>query len=594
MLISKSVKIKAAGSIKYYSDKGYKCEKREDVIDVSVKDLPSGSNVKVQCCCDYCGAEKEIAWRRYLANIGSGETYACSSKCAQEKIRKNNMVKYGVESVSQLPEVRQKAKDTMVRIYGVEHTLQSEELKGKAKDTVRDKYGVDNASKSKEVKEKRKATNRERFGADTFFGSEFGKEAVKEVISNKYKDVHFNATEAVAKKRKQTCLSRYGVESYLQTLEMDTRKRSTYQSKYGVSWITQLPEIKEAVKVNRKKTSEHNTLSKYKKCIDSSRYEIKSYNDSFFEILHRDCGNSFHVNVKLLNDRLKYNSSIEICTICKPISSFTSSYESVIYDILDKHDITYIKGNRTLLKGKELDIYIPDHNIAIEFNGLYWHSELFKAKDYHLNKTLACAEHGIQLLHVFEDDYLRKKDIIESIILNRLMKTQHKIYGRSTVIKTVGNKEANQFLDDNHIQGSCRSQYRLGLYHRNELVSLMTFGYRKTNAKKEFELIRFCNKINTSVIGASSKLFQYFIKNTSVVDSYIISYADVSMFNGGMYKALGFEFIHRSKPNYFWVVNGKREHRWMYNKQKLVDMGFDATKTEAEIMHEQGYYRIWG
>jgi hypothetical protein len=122
----------------------------------------------------------------------------------------------------------------------------------------------------------------------------------------------------------------------------------------------------------------------------------------------------------------------------------------------------------------------------------------------------------------------------------------------------------------------------------------MTFGYRHTNAKKEFELIRFCNKINTNVIGASSKLFKHFLNNYQIEEKYIISYSDLSLFDGKMYETLGFEYVHLSKPNYFWIVNGIRHHRFKYNKQRLIKEGFDSNKTEVEIMHERGYYRIYG
>lgn len=120
----------------------------------------------------------------------------------------------------------------------------------------------------------------------------------------------------------------------------------------------------------------------------------------------------------------------------------------------------------------------------------------------------------------------------------------------------------------------------------------MTFGYRFTNSKKEYELIRFCNKIGFSVIGASSKLFKYFLNNFDF--NRVISYSDISMFTGGMYEKLNFKYISTSEPNYFWIVNGVRRHRFNYNKKKLIKDGFDGAKTEVEIMHERGYYRIWG
>ena len=132
---------------------------------------------------------------------------------------------------------------------------------------------------------------------------------------------------------------------------------------------------------------------------------------------------------------------------------------------------------------------------------------------------------------------------------------------------------------------------KLGLYYNDDLVSVMTFGFRKTNSKKEFEIIRYSNKLNMNVIGSASKLFKYFINNYNY--DKIVTYSDISMFGGDVYNKLNFEFLHRTKPNYYWVVDGVRHHRYKYNKKKLINEGYSKEKTENEIMWERGYYRIW-
>jgi hypothetical protein len=153
-------------------------------------------------------------------------------------------------------------------------------------------------------------------------------------------------------------------------------------------------------------------------------------------------------------------------------------------------------------------------------------------------------------------------------------------------------KLVRTFLDENHIQGYSQSTIKLGLYYKNELVSLMTFGYRHTNAKKEFELIRFCNKLNINVIGGSSKLFSYFTKNYEFNE--LVSYSDFRLFDGKMYETLGFERKHLSSPDYFWCKGIERKHRFNFNKKKLVKEGYDINKTEIEIMQGRGYFRIFG
>jgi hypothetical protein len=135
-----------------------------------------------------------------------------------------------------------------------------------------------------------------------------------------------------------------------------------------------------------------------------------------------------------------------------------------------------------------------------------------------------------------------------------------------------------------------------GLYYNDELISLMTFMktrkvLNKTHKDGEYELVRFCNKIGISVVGGASKLFKKFIKDYNPIS--VLSYCDISWANGDLYKNLGFELIGVSKPNYYYVINGKRENRINYQKHKLVKKGYDVNLTEVEIMYELGYYRIF-
>jgi len=322
--------------------------------------------------------------------------------------------------------------------------------------------------------------------------------------------------------------------------------------------------------------------------------KILDYKDKKYKIEHISKNHTFEIGQKIFYDRLKYGCKV-ICTICNNEKYNVSNFELELLDFLKlNYNGKIIQSNRTILDGLELDIYLPEYKLGIEFNGLYWHSELFKNKEYHLNKTLECKKRYIELLHIFEDDWMFKQDIIKSIIKNKLNLIQNKIYARKCVVKEIKSNIARSFLDNNHIQGFSKSSYKLGLYYNNDLVSLMTFGYRHTNSKKEFELIRFCNKINLNVIGAASKLFKYFLNNYKIDERYILSYADISLFNGNMYNKLNFKEIHLTKPNYFWIVDGVKHHRFKYNKQKLIKDGFDSNKTEVQIMHELNYYRIYG
>ena len=211
-------------------------------------------------------------------------------------------------------------------------------------------------------------------------------------------------------------------------------------------------------------------------------------------------------------------------------------------------------NNRKLLpNNKEIDIYIPEKKVAIEFDGLYWHNEIKKPdKNYHLNKTIDCYKNDIRLIHIFEDEWLYNKEIVKSRINSILGKTTDKIYARQCELRSVDSKTSKQFLNENHLQGGINSSIRYGLYYKNELVSIMTFckprkNLGQENKSGEYELLRFCNKINTTVVGGASKLFKHFIKQHN--PNCVVSYADRRWNIGGVYEKMDFKFTHYSKPN---------------------------------------------
>ncbi len=246
---------------------------------------------------------------------------------------------------------------------------------------------------------------------------------------------------------------------------------------------------------------------------------------------------------------------------------------------------------------KEIDILVPELGIGIEYDGLKWHSDEFKESNYHLNKTKECEKLGIRLIHIFEDEWVNKKEIIKSMLSNILGKTQNKIYARNCDVRKVSQEDKKKFLDDSHIQGNIGSFVNLGLYHDNELVSLMCFGKprvnlgRKTHKDGEFELLRFCNKPYTSVIGGASKLFKHFIDEYK--PELITSYCDYRWSVGNMYVKLGFTLSHHSQPNYYYIVGNNRKNRFKYRKSELIKEGFDKNKSERQIMKERNIHRIY-
>lgn len=285
---------------------------------------------------------------------------------------------------------------------------------------------------------------------------------------------------------------------------------------------------------------------------------------------------------------------------CPKCISIKSKIESEVYDFIKYNISTDVEfSNRKILSGKELDIYIPELKTAIEYNGLYWHSDMRLPNDYHLKKTVLCKEKNIKLIQIFGDEWMYKQDIVKSRLLNIIGKTPNKLYARKCEIREVESKDSSNFLEQNHIQGKLGAKVKLGLYYDNELVSLMTFGNLRKNlgsTSKEgsYELLRFCNKLNTTVIGGASKLFKYFITNYNPIN--IISYADRRWSEGNLYYNLGFKLLGETKPNYFYINLKEatiRHSRFNYRKDILIKEGFDPNKTEFEIMEQRGYVKIY-
>jgi hypothetical protein len=278
----------------------------------------------------------------------------------------------------------------------------------------------------------------------------------------------------------------------------------------------------------------------------------------------------------------------------KGVSKLEKELVDFIKEIYNKEIIT---NDTSLLNGKEIDICIPDLKLGIEFNGTYYHSDFFKRdKNYHINKTKECNKKGVELIHIWDSDWIYKKEIIKSILKNKLHITDNKIYARKCIIKEVPRKESVIFLKNNHLQGNALSKYNIGLYYNEELVSLMTFSKLRKNLKQidiegNFELLRFCNKINTNVVGGASKLFNHFIKKYN--PKKIISYANRDWSNGNLYLKLNMTQLKPTPPGYNWYKSKIKYNRFNFRKDILVKQGEDKNLTEYEIMINRGFYKVW-
>lgn len=340
----------------------------------------------------------------------------------------------------------------------------------------------------------------------------------------------------------------------------------------------------------------------HKTNVDKYGYAFPTQNKDIIESIRTTAAERYgNAHPRFSEDSMKKRIQTCISKYGKPYApSFSnqSKDEKKLVDFIKSliPNETVEENNRTILNGKELDIFIPSKKIAIEYNGLYYHSELKIAeRGYHLNKTKALQNQGIRLIHIFSDEWLNKQDLVKNKLRNLLGLVGQRIYARNCSVKLLTPKESNVFLEENHIQGGDKSKHKFGLMHNEEIVAVMTFSVGRNSMgtlrqEGKWELSRFATK--ASIVGGASKLLKYFIRNYN--PKTIISYADRRWSVGNLYEQIGFKCTGASSPSYWYTKDYRvRLYRYNFRKSILLKLGADPNKTEWEIMQELGYDRIW-
>ena len=411
------------------------------------------------------------------------------------------------------------------------------------------------------INEKRKQTCLERYGVEYSWQAKEVKDKIGDTLERRYGTRNLREIDEINERRKQTCLERYGGETPFHSQAIQEKVTDTLCEHYGRrSSTTQLSE--KAIEVF---SSEKNFRDFLLNIPEEKRtlYEIEKrleYSGSlFYKYYHK-----YHL------ETIPYKSSNH------------SRYEDEICDLLKTMNIDFEKGNRKILQGQEIDIYLPSYKIGIEFNGNYWHDDEHRPKNYHQEKSLKAKEKEIFIYHIWEDEW-KNKDKREIIIsqLKNLTNQSNRIYARNTEIRQITAKDCHIFLDENHLQGFRAASFYYGLYYKGELVSCMTFGYNFLGRSNVMELLRFCNKKNMTVVGGASKLFKKFLKDNPEINE-VISYCNISKGKGNLYYNLGMSFVKITKPNYRWVNLKTNESISRYATQM---------KDEDVIMKNEGYLK---
>jgi len=640
MITTEKIIIKRRGlkNIDHYNNLGY--DTSQDDILISITHLSKGSKKVIDASCDICNKQASINYRDYN-KYNIYPYYICKS-C---KRKSTNLEKYGVENVFQCERIKDRIKDTNLERYGFEYVTKSDEIKNKIKDTNLERYGVENVFQSERIKKRIISNNIDKYGYEYYSQTDECKLKVKDTFMNRYGGFTLEST-SLMEKVKSTNLEKYGTESPSKLPEIKNKTKKTFNEKYGGFTLDSEELVKKVKKTNLERygfeyyqsTDDYKNdiivtnLNRYgkeyyqqteeykQKCLETNlrKYNTKhpSMNEKFrkenfaisndtnyikylnngISLFNCDRNHEFKIHGKHFHDRKGHN--ITLCTICYPINEQISIKEKELLKYVESvYDGKILKSYRD---GLEIDVYLPELNIGFEFNGLYWHSNMYKKNNYHLEKTNHFKSKDIHIIHIWEDDWVYKNDIIKSQISNWVGKTKNKIYARSCRVAEIHNPQIiKEFMGNNHIQGSANSVVKLGLYYEDDLVSVMTFDHfegRKKMNNMSWNLNRFCNRINTTITGGSSKLLKFFIKNYK--PDRIISYADKCWSEGKIYDTIGFTKVNESNIDYKYIVNSKRHHKSNYKKsitgvsesELIIPKIYDCGKIKYEYKNDK-YFR---
>ena len=469
--------------------------------------------------------------------------------------------------------VKENARMTFLERYGEVNPMKSAEVKERHRTNMLKKYGVENPSQVEEFKEKRKQTNLERFGSEYYLGSNDCRE-----------------------KTRATSLERYGVEHPMKSVAVQGRLKRTFVEKYGVDNPSKNEEVKKKIGENTRHARYQAILRRYSNKVVPLFSEEEYVRVQGTECMWRcvQCGTEFEDHRHGGHCAYRRGSWFPLCPVCHPPMSGTSHGEQEIAGFVKGiYDGAVFENCRNVIAPYELDVYLPEKRVAIEFDGLFWHSEAVgKGEHYHLMKTEKCLERGIRLVHVFEDEWKEKREIVEDRIRSILGIGQKRIFARKCIVKDIDSKMANEFLDANHLQGCCNSSIRYGLFFNDELVAVMTFGKPRFNKNYDWEMVRYASKIGCHIVGGASKLLARFRKNHS---GSIVSYADRRYSDGHLYEKLGFVQVGVSKPSYCYVKGAQKLNRYACQKHKLPALlgdGYDEELSECDNMVANGWSQV--
>jgi len=540
--------------------------------NLSVSEVATILNTSVSTVCKsakYHGIVKDgelvVTGRRKTCLKKYGKENFCQTDIMKEKTKKTCQIRYGVDHICQSAHIKRKIKQTFQKKYGVDHPMRCADIRDKIKQTNLHRYCVENAFQVKEFQDKSKQTNKERYGVENVAQSCAIKSKVRQTNLQRYGAGCSLLNPAVNRKARQTCLERYGAEHHEQQDKSQQQILVTKDEDLFERFLISVQEI-----MQRKPTS----------------FEVaKMLNYSHAYV----CALLKRLDFYKYVERFRSQPEIELCSL------FPTDYTNI----------------KNAVKGHELDLYYPEQKLAIEFNGLFWHSSPRLEQNYHYNKYLACQESGIRLIQIFEDEWEFTRDIVVDKLSHIFGGSADKpvVGARKCAVQSVEPSIARGFMVKNHIQGFCRGRH-IGLFYADMPVAVVTVNKSQlsregSSPQEGLEISRFATDITKSVPGAFTKLVNYLLTMTNR----LYSYADLRWVdpNNNIYLNHGFQSYGIVEPAYWYWTDmvhvgfdtGRRYYRFNFTKKKIRQNFGEFLPpesrdwTEKEMTECLGWYRIY-
>ena len=413
------------------------------------------------------------------------------------------------------------------------------------------------------------------------------KETYKKTCIERYGVEHPMLTDDVVAKIKATNIDRYGEPAPMRW--SGQKFKEVIKQKYNVENVRAIPRVHESTILSKAKTTTKLLPAKIAEL--ENFFSVECQTDlSQFVLIHRmydisfswkhKCGRVYESNIS--------ERGIRQCPSC---SSGTSKGEQQVMDFIRSLGIEVEHRNKSVIAPKEIDIWVPEFNLGIEYDGTYWHSAKFQNEKQSLEKLSLLENKGCRLITLQEHLWVNKPEHVKNRLASIFGKNV-RLPGRKTEVREIERDLARQFLNDNHLQGYARSSVQLGLFYKDELVSVATFSKPRWAKKYNWELIRMASKAGFTVQGGPSKLISEFRKNYS---GSLISYADRCWSTGNVYQQLGFKFSHFTTPSYWWIHHMLGTYaRYQTQKKKLPRLLTDLKKTFSPELSEEDNMRIAG